>query len=269
MPAQLPGFKIALIIAFTITVRYFLITGLAYQAVWKWGGDWSRRNRLQSKDFRAVDLRREIRYSVSSLMIYTAVFTIPFLSWVRPYTRLYDNVKDYGVGWWITSLLGLMVINDAYFYWMHRLIHRPGWFQKIHKVHHLSTNPSPYAAFAFHPIEAFLEFIWIMPFFFLVPLHVGMTIAFSVVSLVLNVIGHLGVEIYPDRWRAHPVLSWLNRSTFHNDHHRLFRTNYGLYFTFWDRMMGTLEQAPLPVLPRKSLGPQMPESENRLSARAN
>ena len=26
----------------------------------------------------------------------------------------------------------------------------------------------------------------------------------------------------------------------HNQHHQFFDGNYGLYFTFWDRMMGTL-----------------------------
>ena len=29
-------------------------------------------------------------------------------------------------------------------------------------------------------------------------------------------------------------------TTHHNQHHRRFSSNYGLYFTFWDRAMGTL-----------------------------
>jgi sterol desaturase/sphingolipid hydroxylase (fatty acid hydroxylase superfamily) len=55
------------------------------------------------------------------------------------------------------------------------------------------------------------------------------------------------------------VLGWLNRSTFHNDHHRLFRGNYGLYFTFWDRVMGTLREAPLSAIQEASL----PESQQK------
>jgi sterol desaturase/sphingolipid hydroxylase (fatty acid hydroxylase superfamily) len=267
MPAQIPWFKIALIISISITIRYFLITGLAYLGFWKWKAEWSRQHRLQPKDFKASDIRREVFYSAVSLILYTVIFTVPFLSSVRPYTKLYDHVSDYGVAWWIVSLIGLLVFNDTYFYWMHRFVHRPFWFQRIHRVHHLSTNPTPFAAFAFHPTEAFLEFIWIVPLFFIIPMHVGMTIIFSIISLLFNVMGHLGVEIYPDRWRAHPVLGWLNRSTFHNDHHRLFRGNYGLYFTFWDRVMGTLREAPLPEVPtppQKPLVRSMPESGIRL-----
>jgi sterol desaturase/sphingolipid hydroxylase (fatty acid hydroxylase superfamily) len=29
---------------------------------------------------------------------------------------------------------------------------------------------------------------------------------------------------------------------YHNLHHERFNGNYGLYFTFWDRLMGTLRK---------------------------
>jgi sterol desaturase/sphingolipid hydroxylase (fatty acid hydroxylase superfamily) len=32
----------------------------------------------------------------------------------------------------------------------------------------------------------------------------------------------------------------MNTSVAHNMHHRYFKGNYGLYFTIWDRLMGTL-----------------------------
>ena len=32
----------------------------------------------------------------------------------------------------------------------------------------------------------------------------------------------------------------MNTSVSHNLHHQYFKGNYGLYFTIWDRMMGTL-----------------------------
>ncbi|MBA3898994.1 MAG: sterol desaturase family protein [Bacteroidetes bacterium] len=33
---------------------------------------------------------------------------------------------------------------------------------------------------------------------------------------------------------------WQNTSTNHNIHHQYSKSNYGLYFTFWDSLMGTL-----------------------------
>ena len=36
------------------------------------------------------------------------------------------------------------------------------------------------------------------------------------------------------------MVKWINTSVAHNQHHQYFTGNYGLYFLFWDRMMGTL-----------------------------
>jgi sterol desaturase/sphingolipid hydroxylase (fatty acid hydroxylase superfamily) len=35
---------------------------------------------------------------------------------------------------------------------------------------------------------------------------------------------------------------WINTSVNHNQHHQYFKGNYGLYFLFWDRMMGTIRK---------------------------
>ncbi len=34
----------------------------------------------------------------------------------------------------------------------------------------------------------------------------------------------------------------MNTSVAHNMHHKYFKGNYGLYFTIWDRFMGTLNE---------------------------
>jgi sterol desaturase/sphingolipid hydroxylase (fatty acid hydroxylase superfamily) len=54
------------------------------------------------------------------------------------------------------------------------------------------------------------------------------------------VYGHLGYELYPAGFNKSWFGKWINTSTSHNQHHQYFKGNYGLYFTFWDRMMGTL-----------------------------
>jgi sterol desaturase/sphingolipid hydroxylase (fatty acid hydroxylase superfamily) len=58
-------------------------------------------------------------------------------------------------------------------------------------------------------------------------------------QLTFNVLGHCGYEIWPrwflDSWAGR----FLNTPTHHAMHHEKFRSNYGLYFNIWDRMMGT------------------------------
>tara|TARA_B110001450_G_C17538428_1_gene447614 strand:+ start:480 stop:671 length:192 start_codon:yes stop_codon:yes gene_type:complete len=38
------------------------------------------------------------------------------------------------------------------------------------------------------------------------------------------------------------VWKWINTSVAHNLHHKKFDGNYGFYFLFWDRIMGTLRE---------------------------
>jgi len=65
---------------------------------------------------------------------------------------------------------------------------------------------------------------------------------FFIFSLVYNVYGHLGFELYPKNFNTHWFGKWMNTSIAHNMHHPYFDGNYGLYFTIWDRAMGTLRK---------------------------
>ena len=50
--------------------------------------------------------------------------------------------------------------------------------------------------------------------------------------------GHSGVEFHPRQWVDTP-LDLMTTTTHHDMHHQKFNGNYGLYFTWWDRWMGT------------------------------
>jgi lathosterol oxidase len=77
-------------------------------------------------------------------------------------------------------------------------------------------------------------------FLFTIPIHYLHFIIFFLFSIIYNVYGHLGFELYPAGFNRTSIGKWINTSVSHNQHHQYFKGNYGLYFTFWDRMMGTL-----------------------------
>jgi ferredoxin len=118
-------------------------------------------------------------------------------------------------------------------------MHLPRFYKIFHKVHHESTDPSPLTAFAFHPTEAVVEYFvgFVLPF--LLPLNFGVLITWQIFSMLNNVLGHLGYEVYPKGWVKFPLLKFKTASTHHNMHHQLFNGNYALYFTWWDKWMGT------------------------------
>nr|OCA01232.1 Fatty acid hydroxylase family protein [Leptospira interrogans serovar Copenhageni/Icterohaemorrhagiae] len=69
-------------------------------------------------------------------------------------------------------------------------------FKHVHLAHHKSINPSPWAAFSFHPLEAIIEAGIVPIVSFVLPLHPGVMIVFFVYMTSLNVLGHLSYEFF-------------------------------------------------------------------------
>ena len=51
--------------------------------------------------------------------------------------------------------------------------------------------------------------------------------------------GHAGAEVHPAAFGPGRWLGWATTTTHHDLHHEGGRYNYGLYFRWWDKLMGT------------------------------
>ena len=71
------------------------------------------------------------------------------------------------------------------------------------------------------------------------PMHLYVIIIQLTIMTFSSVINHLDIEIYPASFRNSKFGQQFIDATHHHFHHEEFQTNYGLYFTFWDRWMGT------------------------------
>lgn len=195
-------------------------------------------HRIQFKAFATSDILREVGYSMLTCFIF-GVSTYVIVT-----AGASVDMKDLlSVSFGLNTLVGcifLLLVYDAYFYWSHRLLHSYPLLRRIHAVHHKSTNPSAFAALSFHPIEAVIQIVWALPVYLLFPMSLSSWFFFILIATTVNVLGHCGVEFYPPSWINHPVARYLNFPTAHNGHHRNGFGNYGLFFSFWDRMMGTL-----------------------------
>jgi lathosterol oxidase len=197
--------------------------------------------KIQQRFPKWKDYGREIFFSTLSIIIFALPpLIILFSDNIRPHTFYYLNIADHGWVYLILAFPLMLLIHDTYFYWMHRLLHHPRLFKWFHLVHHRSSNPSPWAAYAFHPLEAVMESLVFVIFLFTIPIHPIHLTLFFIFSLVYNVYGHLGFELYPKGFNRHWLGKWLNTSVSHNMHHQYFKGNYGLYFTIWDRLMKTM-----------------------------
>jgi sterol desaturase/sphingolipid hydroxylase (fatty acid hydroxylase superfamily) len=223
-----------------IAARYLVFSGLAYWLLWQRGGEKLRARRLnRDRPMRRV-IMQEIRLSLLSSAFYAAPAAVALVWWLHGGTAIYDDWTLYGgAPYLLLSAFIYLVIQDTHYYWMHRLMHHPKLFSWTHAGHHRSRQPTPFASFAFDPAEAALV-AWLLPAMaFVIPVHIGVVIALLTLMTVTAVMNHSGWEILPERFVNGPVGRHLISATHHSLHHQRYGKNFGLYFRFWDRLMGT------------------------------
>lgn len=222
-----------------IFLRYAMISGLFFAMFYMLFRSRFLRKKIQKAFPSARAITLEIKYSALTACIFAAVGLGIYGMYKLGFTAIYLNLADYGAGYAVLTVLLLIIIHDTWFYWMHWLMHHAKVLWKVHRVHHKSHNPTPWAALSFHPIEAILEIGFLPVAVMWIPLHPATIIAFSIWALLFNVLGHLGFEILPKGSIRHPLFRWFNTPTHHNLHHQKAKCNYGLYFNFWDTLMKT------------------------------
>lgn len=228
-------------LAFTaiIIARYFAIVAPVHWALWRRSPKSARR--LSRRDPTRETIRHEIKLSTISAFIYAAPAALVIEMWKAGGTMLYAGLPNGVWGWGYIIISGFiyLAVQDTWFYWTHRLMHHPALFKWTHAGHHRSVQPTPWASFSFDPIEA-LSAAWLLPALALfIPLHVGMALFLLMLMTINAVFNHAGWEVYPQSW----IKGWWGKhiitASHHNLHHTQFKGNYGLYFRFWDKVMGT------------------------------
>jgi Delta7-sterol 5-desaturase len=220
-------------------LRYLLGAGLVYLVLWKWLGKRLAHRRIAPNYPPPRQLRREFLYSISTVLIFAANGILVYTLAVSGTVTIYKDIATFGWPYTIASLFILIALHDAYFYWTHRALHHRLLFKSVHSVHHRSRNPSPWAAYAFHPVEAAIHAAFLPLALLLMPAHPTALFIVMVHMILRNALGHSGFEIYPrDAVRRRPW-KWLTSTTHHQLHHERFEANFGLYFTWWDRRLGT------------------------------
>jgi lathosterol oxidase len=225
---------------FTFTaIRYFVVAGVFFAIFYGLAVKRFARNKIQQKQARTKDFWREVLHSLQSALIFAIITYFIVFTSLAKHTLVYQKISDHSIIWFIFSLVLCLIIHDTYFYWMHRLLHHKKIFHLTHLLHHRSTNPSPWAAYSFHFIESWTEGAVLLVIVFIIPVHPIIVVLFTVISLIINVYGHLGYEIMPRNFRKSVLFEIFNTSVHHNLHHSKFKGNYGLYFRVWDRLMHT------------------------------
>lgn len=219
--------------------RYVIAAGgLALILKLFWNAGLSRR-KIQERSASRADVTREILTSLRTGIIFSLTGVAIVLGAMHGVFTIYMDFDTVGIGYLVISMAAIIVAHDAYFYWTHRLMHHRRLYHYFHRTHHRSVTPTPFAAYAFDVPEALMMAMFTPLWLLLVPMHALGLFLFMAFMIVRNVMGHAGVELMPRALADSRWFGWINATTHHDLHHSSFHHNYGLYFTWWDRLMGT------------------------------
>lgn len=229
----------ALIFLSAILARYFVIAGGAYWLFYHVLEKFFAQRSLRRSPPSQPAIRREIFFSVLSGGIFALGAALILTGYDSGLTLLYDDLPRYGLWYLALSFIAVLILQDGYFYVLHRLIHHPQLFKWMHWGHHRSGDPTPWTSFAFDLPEAVAQALFFVGVVFIIPLHFITLIAVLITITIWAVWNHLGFEIFPQSFPTHWLGKWLIGPTHHAYHHRQYTVHYGLYFTFWDKLFGT------------------------------
>ncbi|WP_262562806.1 sterol desaturase family protein [Acaryochloris sp. CCMEE 5410] len=133
----------------------------------------------------------------------------------------------------------MLWLQDTYFYFYHRLIHLRPLFKWFHQGHHQSRPPTPWTFFALEPLEVAIQVFFLLSIAFIIPLHIGVLISILLTMTIWAIGNHIGYPVVPYSRLSCFWGRWCIGSAHHLVHHHRYTKHYGLYFTFWDRVMGT------------------------------
>jgi lathosterol oxidase len=220
-------------------LRYVIVAGFFYLLYYVINKEKWAHKKIQKKEPKKSQIWFEIKYSILNLFIFAGMAV--FISYARDkgWTQIYDNVEDHSWAYLVFSVVLVTILHDTYFYWAHRFMHLKKIYPIVHLVHHKSTSPTPWTSFSFHPLEGIMQGLGLFIPMFIVPLHTYAIAAIIIIMTVLNVMGHLGYELFPQGATRSKTWGWHNVVTHHDMHHKHFNYNFALYFNWWDKWMGT------------------------------
>lgn len=177
----------------------------------------------------------EIRASMKALATSSVLLSSGFFAQTQGWT-LFAPLE---LSWWSFPLMFAVcfVLFDAWFYWGHRILHWPSLY-KFHVPHHRSIAPTVWSNDSSTTVDTLIEHFFYFLVWLVLPVPALSVFALRLFDQISGMVGHSGFEYFASKSSRFP--SPLICTTFHDLHHSQFHYNYGNFFSFWDRICGTV-----------------------------
>lgn len=140
--------------------------------------------------------------------------------------------------WYVVvgQVLLFVYLDDFLYYWMHRAMHRPWLYRRVHGLHHRVPAPWAITGHYMHPVEYLLTTGLMLVGPLLVGAHVVTLYVWIVVRQWEAAEGHCGYDfpITPSK-----LIPGSHGAAHHDFHHSKRHGNYGGFLPLADRLFGT------------------------------
>jgi lathosterol oxidase len=156
----------------------------------------------------------------SGVTIWTAYEVLMMWALANGYAPMLATSMD--SAWMLLMILLLPAWETFYFFLIHRLIHWPPLYRRVHSLHHRNTNVGPWSGMSMHPIEHLIYFGTVLIHFIVPsnPLLIIFHLQYYALSAATTHTGYQGIVL-----GGRLVLQL---GTYHHQlHHRYFECNYG------------------------------------------
>ena len=222
-----------------ISMRYIAVAGSAHLFFYSSLGKAFAKRKFSTQSLNWDAIFKDVKLSIKSAVIFSIGSASVLSAYDSGNTLLYSDIHQYGLTYLIESYLSVLLLQDAYFYFSHRLFHHPLFFKWLHEGHHRSKETTPWTSFAFDPLEAVFQSLFLIAISFLIPIHFITLIAILITMTVWAVVNHLDLELFSPAFPHHWLGKWIIGPAHHSVHHQRFSKHYGLYLTIWDRLLST------------------------------
>jgi sterol desaturase/sphingolipid hydroxylase (fatty acid hydroxylase superfamily) len=138
---------------------------------------------------------------------------------------------------WVQAV-GVILVLDLCFYWMHRAKHRWDWWWRLHETHHSSAEMDWFSSVRFHPLEKVLDRLLYLAPLLVLGVSEEALIVLAAVDAFIASFSHSNTRL-----RLGPLNYLLVGPEMHRWHHapkgEAQRSNYGNNLSVFDWLFGT------------------------------
>lgn len=220
-----PDFQFANLSRVFGVILYFLFATLSYVFIYD-------KESFKHPKFLKNQISLEIKQASEAMPLMSLLTALFFSAEVQGYAKFYDALDEAPFPLYnYIQFPMFLLFTDFWIYWIHRGLHHPLVYKRLHKPHHKWIVPTPFASHAFHPLDGFAQSIPYHVFPFIFPMQ-----KFAYVGL-FAFINIWTIMIHDGEYIANSPI--INGAACHSVHHYGFNFNFGQYTTLWDRIGGS------------------------------